>query len=378
MLLRSILTPAAAVCCLLAAVPAHADRPFQDADLFSGHSLRQSSKDRKIAAGVNMHVAPVRFVARKALDAATDKVAGKYPGAKDLVAVLKQTNDAAKINELATAGKVQEVKDQINADLKANNVSPTAEQQKAIDSIAPDNVAAVADLASVVATPNDGIAFGIEPWFEYNFGTYDLTAYVPLAAFSSPKDGMSLEMGNVNLDFRAGSRLGYTAAIGWTGGLSLYLPTGTEKANQIALSNVLVLPKYLHEYMSIQPYGIFGVQLAILTLMARAEFTHMQAVRDNPLNTSVGYGNWGASAVLRAVFIDFVAELDGLVNLYNAPGMTDILATAGARGHLGPVRLGVAARMPITSNPNSLYAQSFGTLGNIAKVNILVQGFMTF
>lgn len=353
-----------------------AARPFRDADLFSGHSLRQSSKDRKVAAGVNFHAAPVPFVAAKALNAVSDKVAGNYPQAKDLIEVMKHV-DATRVHDLAKSGDVEKTKAQINADVAANGVKLTPDQQKAVDSITAQNIGSVADIAEVAATPSNALAFGLEPWFEYNFGTYDLTAYVPMAVFSG--DGGSVEFGNVNIDFRAGSRLGYTAAIGWTAGASLYLPTGTQKANVMALSNVLVLPKYLHEYISLQPYGIFGVQLSVLTLMARLEFTHMQRARDNPLYSSVGYGNWGLSTVIRAVILDIVGELDGLVDLYNAPAMTDILATAGLRFHFGPVRLGLAARMPITSNPTSFYAQSFGTaFGSVSKVNVLLQGFMTF
>ena len=360
----------------LVPLPAWADRPFENVDLFSGHSLRQSSKDRKVAAGVNLHAAPVPFVARKALDQVADKVSAQYPGAKQLIEVMKST-DAAKVQELAKSGAVDQTKAKILADLKAAGVTPTQAQADAINGINSQNIGSVAEIAEVVATPSSALAFGLEPWFEYNFGTYDVTAYVPMAVFSG--DAGSLEFGNVNVDFRAGSRLGYKAAIGWTGGVSVYLPTGTQKANLIALSNVLVLPKYLHEYASIQPYGIFGVQLSILALMARLEFTHMEAVRDNPFYSHVGYLNWGASAVLRAVVLDVVGELDGLVNLYNAPGMTDILATGGLRFHLGPVRLGVAARMPITNNPASIYAQSFGTsYASLAKINVMLQGFMSF
>ena len=47
---------------------AWARRPFEDTDLFTGHAIRQSSKDRKVATGVNIHSAPVPYVARKALD----------------------------------------------------------------------------------------------------------------------------------------------------------------------------------------------------------------------------------------------------------------------------------------------------------------------
>ncbi len=363
----------------LSALPIFADeaRPFRDVDLFSGHSLRQSSKDRKVAAGVNLHIAPVPLVAAKALDQVADKVSAQYPDAKNLIAVLKNVN-ASRVHDLAVAQNVDQTKAQINGDLKSAGVTPTPDQQKAIDNISPGNIQSVADIAQVAATPSNAVAFGLEPWFEYNFGTYDLTAYLPLAAFYSSENS-SLELGNLNFDFRAGSRTGYTAALGWTGGVSLYLPTGTQKANVLALSNALVLPKYLHEYLSIQPYGIIGGQLSIFTLMLRAEFTHMQAVRDNPLYSAVGYGNWGVSTVVRAVILDVVGELDGLVNLYNAPAMQDIFATAGLRFHAGPVRLGVAARLPITSNPSSIYAQSFGTaFGNVSKVNLLLQGFMTF
>jgi len=375
----SICRAALLVACLscFVAVPAYAGRPFEDTDLFSGHTLRPSSKDRKLAAGVNLHAAPMPYVARKALNVAADKVSSQYPGAKQLVDVLQHT-DAAKIQQLAHSGSADAVRSQINADLKKNGFTPNADQQKAIDSISDSNVAAVADIATIAATPKNALVFGVEPWFEYNFGTYDLTAYLPLAGFQSP-DGTELELGNVNFDFRAGSRKGYTAAFGYTGGLSLYLPSGSKRANQVALSNILVMPKYLHEYMTVQPYGIIGGELSILSMMARLEYTHMQAVRDNPLYSSVGYLNWGGSAVLHLWIVELVGEFDGLVDLYNAPAMKDMLVTVGGRLHAGPVRLGLGARMPITSQSSSLYARSLGTeFSNISKVNILLQGFFTW
>ena len=367
-----------AACVLLCvAAPAYAGRPFDDTDLFSGHTLRQSSKDRKIAVGVNLHAAPMPYVAHKALNVAADSLAGKYPGAKQLVDVLSHT-DAAKIQQLAQGGNADAVKSQINADLKKNGFKPSADQQKAIDSISTSNVAAVADIANIAATPKNALVFGVEPWFEYNFGTYDLTAYLPLAGFQSP-DGTELELGNINFDFRAGSRTGYTAAFGWTGGMSVYLPSGSKRANQVALSNILVMPKYLHEYMSFQPYGIIGGELSILSVMARLEYTHMQAVKDNPLYSTVGYMNWGGSAVLHLWILDLVGEFDGLVDLYNAPAMKDMLVTVGGRLHAGPVRLGLGARMPITSQASSLYARSLGTeFSNISKVNVLMQGIFSW
>lgn len=374
---RAALACGTALAVMGAALPAWANRPFDDCDLFSGHSLRQSSKDRKIAAGLNLSVAPVPYVAKKALNATAEQVSKQYPDAKQIMTVLQHV-DTGKARDLAKTGQVEALKAQLKAESPKNGHTLTADETKAVDAIDSKNISAVADIIDVVGSPGNALVFGLEPWFEYNFGTYDLVAYLPLAGFRSD-DGTSFELGNLNLDFRAGSRKGYTAAIGWTGGLSLYLPTGTEKSNQVALSNIIVAPKYLHEYLTIQPYGIFGVELAIVSIMARLEYTHMQAMRGNPIFSSVDYLNWGASTVIHLWVLDLVAELDGLVNVNNAPAMQDILATAGLRGVLGAFRGGLAVRMPITKQSSALYAESLGTgFSNIARVNVLLQGILSF
>ncbi len=357
---------------------AQASRPFDDTDLFSGHALRQSSKDRKIAFGINAHAAPIPFVAAKALDKATEQASAKLPGASDMIGVLKNA-DPQHAKDLADAGNISGLQQYLKDAAAAHHVTLSAAQLKAINGINARNVSSVADIAQVAGQPSNAFAFGLEPWAEYNFGTYDLTAYVPLAGFRSD-DGTTMQLGNINLDFRAGSRRGMgIARYAWTGGLSLYLPTGSKDANVLALSNILVLPKYLHEYLTVQPYAIGGFELGILSLMGRLEYTHMQAVRDNPFYSSVDYLNWGASGVLHLVILDFVGEIDGLTQVHNAPAMRDILGTVGLRIHVGPVRMGVGARMPLTQTQSSLYAQSLGsTFANVAKVNVLLQGILSF
>lgn len=384
-----ILHVAAPLACLLIALPAQARRPFEDSDLFTGHSIRQSSKDRKLAFGMNVHAAPIPFVARKALDSAVNgaKQAG-YADAESLVSVLRKS-DATKVHELAAAGNVDGVKAQLKSDLKKAGVTPTADQTKAIDGISKDNIDQVSaiSLVCIGGTSGDDSAFvfGLEPWAEYNFGTYDLTGALPLAGIKN-SDGTNFAVGNLSLDLRAGSRRSAGAAgiylplaIGWTGGLNLYLPTGSADANKVALSNVLALPKYLHEYATVQPYGIFAAEASIIAFMLRLEFSHMQAMRGNPQYSKVGYLNWGASTVIRAFIFDLVGELDGLVEMYNAPAMNDIYGTFGGRLNVGPVRLGLGARMPLTTHKSAANDQSFGvSFANIAKLNVLLQGILTF
>jgi hypothetical protein len=372
---------------LLLPTAAWARRPFEDTDLFTGHAIRQSSKDRKVAVGVNIHSAPVPYVARKAIDQAVAQMKTDYPQVGDLVGVLKNA-DLEQVTTLAKAGKVDAVKAQLRADLKQSGITPTAQQSAAIDAISDKNVQQVATLSQIAIGGGDNdeaLSMGIEPWAEYNFGTWDMTASLPIAAFRS--NGVTdFALGNLQLDLRAGSRRTagsegnwWPFAVGWTGGLSVYAPTGSTVANQVALGNVLALPKYLHEYATFQPYGIIAGEASFVAVMLRLEYTHMQAMRGNPLHSAVGYLNWGASAVVRAVVVDLVGELDGLVELYNAPAMNDIYGTAGARLNVGPVRLGLGARMPLTSRSTSAVDQSFGvSFANIAKLNVMLQGILTF
>ncbi len=373
---------------LLVPAAAMARRPFTDADLFTGHAIRQSSKDRKIAAGVNVHTAPVPYVGRKALKGLTGGMSLTYPEAPAMGDVL-QLVDAGAVEALAKKGDAAATKAKINADLKAAGVTPTDAQKKAIDGIDASKLGDIEKIAGLVdatdSPNNSALVFGLEPWFEYNFGTYDLTGSVPVGIFVSD-DGTEFTLGNLNLDFRAGSRWSPGVAgaylpvsIGWTGGVSLYLPTGTEVGNRVALSNPLAFPKYLHEYATIQPYGIFGVEAAFLSLLLRLEYSHMQAVRGSPVYDQVGYLGWGVSAILRVVVFDFVAELDGLKEIYDAPAMNDIYLTLGGRLNVGPVRLGLGARMPISNHDDAANAHSLGVgMANVASVNFLLQGILTF
>lgn len=373
---------------LMVPATAMARRPFTDTDLFTGHAIRQSSKDRKIAAGINVHTAPVAYVGRKALTGLTGGMSLTYPEAPTMGDVL-QLVDAGAVEELAKKGDVAATKAKINADLKAAGISPTDAQKKAIDGIEASKLGDIEKIAGLVdatdSPNNSALVFGLEPWFEYNFGTYDLTASVPVGLFVSD-DGNEFAFGNVNLDLRAGSRWSPGAAgaylpisIGWTGGVSLYLPTGTEVGNRVALSNPLAFPKYLHEYATIQPYGIFGLEAAFLSVLLRLEYSHMQAVRGKPAYDQVGYLGWGVSTILRIVVFDFVAELDGLKEVYDAPAMNDIYLTLGGRLNVGPVRMGLGARMPITKHDGAANAQSLGVgMANVASVNFLLQGILTF
>ncbi|MSP93166.1 MAG: hypothetical protein EXR79_15425, partial [Myxococcales bacterium] len=181
---RAVLVWATGLAIVTTAAPAWANRPFDDCDLFSGHSLRQSSKDRKIAAGVNLHVAPVPYVAKKAVNATAEQVKKQYPDAEQMITVLKHV-DTGKAKDLARSGQVDALKAQLKADAPKNGHKLTPDETKAIDAIDSKNLTAVAEIIDVVGSPGSALVFGLEPWFEYNFGTYDLVGYLPLAGFRS-------------------------------------------------------------------------------------------------------------------------------------------------------------------------------------------------
>ena len=83
----------------------------------------------------------------------------------------------------------------------------------------------------------------------------------------------------------------------------------------MALGNVLALPKYLHEYATIQPYGIIAGEASFIAVMLRLEYSHLQAMRGNPQHSAVGYLNWGASAVVRAVVLQEAPVLEGMLQV---------------------------------------------------------------
>jgi hypothetical protein len=126
-------------------------------------------------------------------------------------------------------------------------------------------------------------------------------------------------------------------------------------------------------------YVGIGLDLFGVVNQAHAELLDLLGVRDDPAR-SVGVAfRWGTSLVL-AVFEAFAfnIELDGALDLKDAPDFDALYLTGGLRGNIQGVTLGAAVQTPLRLLTGGGRTTREETLANAAEVNVVVTVGYTF
>jgi hypothetical protein len=168
-------------------------------------------------------------------------------------------------------------------------------------------------------------------------------------------------------------------------GVDLWAPTGTADADQIAPSNILAAPRYLHSYFTYAPFAMLGVDLPVVDFLLHGRYVDMRPVRDKDADLFHGelekmaYVDIGAAAVIDLGMVGITLEIDGLQEVDNAPQMDNVwLGTGGLRGFLGPVQIGAAVQVPLAKPDQAAHSMAGVGTGELAKFNVLVNGQIKF
>jgi hypothetical protein len=212
-----------------------------------------------------------------------------------------------------------------------------------------------------------------EPYLMLNFKLMSFSIHLPLAIYLL-ENSTEYNFGNIMLD----SKIGYVTDAGFvgfalTGGLSIYLPTGTEEADVLGLSNLFYGPKFFHEYMTLAPYGVIGFDTTIFSAQAHAELVNQLPVRGDSGDENVIYGKYGAGLVVFPRFlISFIGEINGVAPISNADAYNAIFGSFGAQLKLIWLKASVAGMIPI-SKPAQEDLGSLGgvSLGDVADFTLL-------
>ncbi len=372
-----------ALCVSLFSLNANA-LPFNNGDLFIGRSIKQDPKDRAFSFGANFQIAPVKAIIQSQVKKKVNDAAANDPAMKVVVDNLKYV-DTAKMKEYADNGDVAKVKELMTAQIKAQNggVIPP-DQQKALDAITPANVKTVATLVEIYKEPPQKvITFSLEPWASLNTSPVQVTASIAIAGFHTDA-GNSVELGNAGLDLKIGDRYGESGmAFGWSAGVNGWAPTGTADSDTIANANPLSLPKYSHNYASVQGYGLVAAELGIVDITLRGEYTDMFPAKGKGDQLQLDparrtYVVAGASVLANMGLVGISLEGDGVVSTTNAAMLKNlVLLTAGVRGYLGNFLVGGAVQMPVTKDTTPSTVQEGGA-DSLAAVNFLINAQMKF
>jgi hypothetical protein len=357
--------------------------PFANDDLLTGHTIKPSSKDRHFAAGAKFQIAPVKAIEKKLATKAIDSAVAKNPQIKPVVEYLKYV-DTAQLKALAASGKIDQIKAMAKEQMQAQGKwTPAAEQ--AFNQLTPSNVQTMAEVLDAYNSPQQALAFSVDPYAELNVSIVQLRAQIAVAGWNSDS-GNHFALGNAGLGVALGDAYGVnSAAFGWTVGVDVWAPTGTADSDTIALSNILAAPRYLHSYFTYAPYGVVGVDLPVVDVMLRGQYIDMTPMRDKAADLyrdalqHQAYLDLGLAAVADLGMMGISLEIDHLSEIEHAPLMKNVwLGTLGARAFLGPLQLAGGVQVPLTKPTPGGHAVDGVGFGELASVNFLLNAQVKF
>ena len=326
-------------------------RAFALGSLIGGRGVKPSAEAHRFRVGIHSRVAPVRAVTKSQLNSYKEQ----YPE-MDEVLELSQQVDLQAIE--AASGE------EIRAAFLSIDGLSESERAAVEDFDFESQREAVSTLIEVVSDPEEAVTFTLEPYLNFNTDLFGATLYFPLAGFSHGGDA-TFEMGNFALDTRFAH---YAAAPGlivaFSYGNVLSTPTGTSRADALALSNLFDSPRYRHAYLTTEPFVALGFDARFLLIQLDAGFTFMNRVRTEDSPSSIQYFRYGgALSLVPFDVVAFTVELTGGKGIESAQGF-DLLQLTGAIRFrvvdtIEPV-LGVQAPLALPGQ------ESYGGTGDLA------------
>ena len=326
-------------------------KAFALGTMINGRSIKPAAGAHLIRVGINSRIAPVRAVTKSQLDSYT----ASYPEMGQVVDLAQQVD-----LEQIESGTAAEIEAEF---LAIEGLSD--EERQAIESVDfASQQQAISTLVEVVNDPEEAITFSIEPFLNANFDVFGVTLFVPLAGFSHGSDA-TFEMGNLTLDGRFGHYEEVPGAVvGVSYGLSLSAPTGTERSDSVALSNMLDSPRFRHAYLGIEPYLGFGMDAKYIIIQMECGVSQLNRVRTAESPDGISYFRYGgAFSLVPFEVIALTFEVTGGANIDQAEAFNILQLTGSLRARIAntiePV-VGVMAPVAIAGQ------QAYGGTGDLA------------
>jgi hypothetical protein len=331
--------------------------------LFSMRSVKPSASEEIFVVGMVVRMAPVQAVIKSELESLKQD----YPELDEGLALLQQVD----IDELeAELDALEGSAGQIPAEYLAATGLTESQQ----DLLGDMNREALRAVVEAVQDPEEAITFSMEPFVTFNFDLLSVSVVLPMAGFSHGGE-TSFDLGNITTDLRFGHHFGSGPTFGLSYGLTINAPTGTERADALALTGVLKSPRFLHAYLGLQPYLLMGLDLRYVLLQLDVGVSDLIRVRDSDGADNVFYMRYGAGLSLVPVdSTSIFAEFVGAVGIENADAYNIHLLTSGLRFHLAGIELAAAIQLPIVAPGSEAYGHNSGlAFGSPADINGLLE-----
>lgn len=375
---------------LLVSAPSLA-APFEGSALLVGHSMKQTVSDRTVEIGLNLEFAPLNVVLAsqrdQALKTAVSKVCSKSPDPtckQSSQAYVNQALDALARMSDGDFLDVQSVAadpvalDQALREAGITDASTRASVLKLANSLPAGERDETLGLARELGN-SDAVNLLFEPYVMLNFRPVALTLSIPFT-LAVLRSSTSFSLGNVNIDAKGGTVWDLGGVwVGVTGGLGLYLPTGTRDVSASALANFLLAPKYTPQYLSFAPYAVVGLDFGFVQWQGSLELMSQHGVRNDPAENAIQYLRYGTGIVFLPTFVvSVIAELNGLAPIYHADIYKALFFAGGLRLQAGPVKASAAVQLPVYRKYTTLGTfggVDFGELSGFSVLGRVAVGF---
>ena len=366
---------------------AHAKK-FKGSELLIGHSVKPPVGAKRFSVGLDLQFAPLDVVLNSQRDRILDSAISA--GCADAGA-----GPECEANAELAMDTLAEVSDEDWQMINDNLGDSAVLQQTLVDAGVPaeDALAVSAYVDEVPAEDREstlGLArklssgeassFLLEPRLEVNLKHVYLSTSLPMALYMLD-DRTDFNLGNFGVDVRFG-KVWDLAVVGvaLSGGVHTFLPTGTEEADAMGLTNLFYGPKFFHRYLTTAGYVVAGLDIPFVTLQASAEVVPMFPVRDATGMDTVLFGRYGVGVTILPNFLmSVIGELNGLYPIINADAYNALFVSGGLQFKLWVMKLSAAVQFPlIEPDKEDLGAIGGVDVGTLAKFNIFGRILFSF
>jgi hypothetical protein len=383
-----------ALATMIIATPALAG-VFSGSELLIGRTVKPPSSSKLISFGLDVQFAPLNMLLSSQKDKiiaegisqacanAADPAACEVVVAENADLAMTTLAEVSDDEWAAIEGNLTNAAELDKSLQEAGIDDPAARQavQDYVDQVPVDDRQGAVALSRTLAN-NEATAFMVEPNATLNLSAAALSIYVPMALYLMENE-TTFNMGNVTLDAKFGGVFGAgVAGFAISGGLSVYLPTGTEEADALGVSNLFYAPKFFHRYLSLAPYLVMGVDTFIVSLQTHGEVVTQIPVRDGmegQSDDSVIYGKYGAGLIFFPRFLlSVIGEINGVFPISNADLYDATFVSGGVQLKVFWLKASVAAQFPIRKPAQESMEIGGVDLGQVADFTILGRVMFSF
>lgn len=367
-------------------------KSFEGAYLMVGRNVKVPTQTRKFAVGIDLDVAPLNIVANKTRDVIVDEAVNQICSASpDQEACTTQVEGAVDqvLETMAdvtpeqwemirsAAGGDPAALDQVLEEIGISN--PTAREQV---------VGFVSDYAGAAGTPeqrmqavdavrtvstSSAISLIFEPYLSMNFKWIEVILTTPFALQIMDKGGTEIEMANIGVELKSGGdwSVGKIVSFGVSGGIQLYLPSGTPGITKSTNSDIFSAPKFAYGYLTWAPYLVVGMDLArIFQLQTHIELVSMHDVLKTGSADHVMYLKYGAGFIIMPKFIVSVLfEMNGVRGFINSNRFDTFMVATGFNIRVAFFKMFLGVQIPLLDQGRYVWDSTYWTGANYDQLS---------